>query len=84
MGVNTTKMKGEEGGRGGGTTCKICRCMYVSLWQRHSPISTLDPVLDGSEYHLAMETSPKHLLHRPTLVLLQYHLVLLSLVRGWG
>ena len=55
--------------------------LYVSLWQRHSPIPSLDPVLDGGEDHLAMETSPKHLLHCPTLVLLQHHLVLLSLVR---
>ena len=31
-----------------------------------------------------MESSPKHLLHRPTLVLLQHHLVLLSLVRVYG
>ena len=58
--------------------------LCVSLWQKHSPISSLDPVLDRSKDHLAMETGPKHLLHRPTLVLLQHHLVLLSLVRGGG
>ena len=56
----------------------------MSLWQRYSPIPSLDPALDGGEDHLAMESSPKHLLHRPTLVLLQHHLVLLSLVRVCG